>query len=155
VNILHIRIDDRLIHGQVLVGWGTKYLYEAYVICDGELAVSDWEKEIYLAAVPTEAKGMIITPEEFPGFLKENSFDRLMVLFRSPAELRKSIAAGYVPEEVIVGGMHDKTGRKRIYDYLYLSDEDIRIFREMMSLGVHFICRDLPDHPSHELSSVL
>jgi PTS system mannose-specific IIB component len=155
MEIFHVRIDDRLIHGQVLVGWGMKYQYQAFVVCDEELAASDWEKEIYLAAVPSDTEGMIITPEELTDFLADNKYERLILLFRSPGELKKAVDAGFTPREVIVGGIHDKEGRKRIYDYLFLSEDDIAIFRELMKKGVRFIARDLPDHPAHDLKNML
>ena len=48
------RIDDRLIHGQVVVGWGQPLNARFLVLVDDLVASSDWEKELYRMAVPPE-----------------------------------------------------------------------------------------------------
>ena len=48
------RIDDRLIHGQVVVGWGQPLDVRFIVLVDDLVAASDWEKELYRMGVPPE-----------------------------------------------------------------------------------------------------
>ena len=48
------RIDDRLIHGQVVVGWGQPLDLGFIVLVDDEVAASDWEQELYRMGVPPE-----------------------------------------------------------------------------------------------------
>jgi len=48
------RIDDRLIHGQVVVGWGQPLNIRFLVLVDDLVASSDWEKDLYRMAVPPE-----------------------------------------------------------------------------------------------------
>ena len=49
-----MRIDDRLIHGQVVVGWGQPLDIDFIVLVDDEVASSDWEQELYRMGVPPE-----------------------------------------------------------------------------------------------------
>ncbi|NIV57363.1 MAG: PTS transporter subunit IIB, partial [Actinobacteria bacterium] len=44
--VLH-RVDERLIHGQVVIGWGHQLRPDRYVVVDDELAASDWEQDLY------------------------------------------------------------------------------------------------------------
>ena len=46
------RVDDRLIHGQVVVGWGQPLDVGFIVLVDDEVATSDWEQELYRLGVP-------------------------------------------------------------------------------------------------------
>ena len=48
------RIDDRLIHGQVVVGWGQPLELRYIVLVDDEVADSEWEQELYRMGVPPE-----------------------------------------------------------------------------------------------------
>jgi PTS system mannose-specific IIB component/fructoselysine and glucoselysine-specific PTS system IIB component len=48
------RIDDRLIHGQVVVGWGQPLDLKFIVLVDDTVASSDWEQELYRMGVPPE-----------------------------------------------------------------------------------------------------
>jgi mannose/fructose/N-acetylgalactosamine-specific phosphotransferase system component IIB len=54
VTLVLNRIDDRLIHGQVVVGWGQPLDVRFIVLVDDAVAASDWEKELYRMGVPPE-----------------------------------------------------------------------------------------------------
>ena len=47
------RIDERLLHGQVIVGWGMRLHIDYYVIVDNEVAANAWESDLYSAGLPT------------------------------------------------------------------------------------------------------
>ena len=47
-----LRVDERLIHGQVVVGWGERYHVDRIVVVDDELRRSEWEQELYCLGVP-------------------------------------------------------------------------------------------------------
>ena len=48
------RIDDRLVHGQVVVGWGQPLNVNFVVLVDDAIASSDWEQELYRMGAPPE-----------------------------------------------------------------------------------------------------
>ena len=50
------RIDDRLIHGQVVVGWGQPLELRFLVLVDDEVAASEWEQELYRMGVPPDMR---------------------------------------------------------------------------------------------------
>ncbi|HXD48268.1 MAG TPA: PTS sugar transporter subunit IIB, partial [Gemmatimonadaceae bacterium] len=54
MTLVLYRIDDRLIHGQVVVGWGQPLDIGFIVLVDDTVAASDWEQELYRMAVPPE-----------------------------------------------------------------------------------------------------
>ena len=45
--IVLFRVDERLIHGQVVVGWGSKLRPDRFLVVDAALATSEWEQELY------------------------------------------------------------------------------------------------------------
>lgn len=153
--VKHTRIDDRLIHGQVLIGWGSRYDYDAYIICDQQLAKSDWEKEMYLAAVPGDKKGAVLTPLDLKKYLSEHPLENIILLLKSPETLEKLIKEGVPLKEVNIGGLHDKPDKKHFYDYVYLNEEDKKTIKRLISQGLHIYCQDLPEHPIHEICNML
>ena len=58
------RIDDRLIHGQVVVGWGQPMGLAFVVLVDDEVAASEWEQELYRMGVPPEMDAVFASVEE-------------------------------------------------------------------------------------------
>ena len=63
------RIDDRLVHGQVVIGWGRPLAVDLIVLVDAEVAASDWEQEIYQMAVPEGMDILFLDPAEAAGRL--------------------------------------------------------------------------------------
>jgi mannose/fructose/N-acetylgalactosamine-specific phosphotransferase system component IIB len=64
VSIELFRIDDRLIHGQVVVGWGQTLGIEFLVLVDDEVRASDWEQELYRMGVPPAVSVTFASVEE-------------------------------------------------------------------------------------------
>ena len=61
--IVLYRVDERLIHGQVVVGWGGHLRPGRYVVVDTVLAESEWEQDLYRLGVPDDIQLMFVTPE--------------------------------------------------------------------------------------------
>ena len=65
------RIDDRLIHGQVVVGWGQPLELGFLVLVDDEVAASEWEQELYRMGVPPEMSVQFYTVTDAAAHLPE------------------------------------------------------------------------------------
>ena len=52
MTLVLCRVDDRLIHGQVIVGWGQPLGIQRIVLADDDVARSEWEQDLYRMAVP-------------------------------------------------------------------------------------------------------
>src|SRR5690606_7517584 len=52
VGIVLYRVDERLIHGQVVIGWGSQLKPGRYLVVDDAVAGSDWEQELYVLSLP-------------------------------------------------------------------------------------------------------
>src|SRR4029079_7786037 len=75
VTLVLYRIDDRLIHGQVVVGWGQPLDIEFLVLVDDEVATSDWEQELYRMGVPPEMDVYFHTVADAPSHIEEYRAD--------------------------------------------------------------------------------
>ncbi len=151
------RIDDRLIHGQVIIGWCSQFPIKKLVVCDDEIPNSKWQKELLLMAAPPELSTFVFTPaelaEHIPEWEKEDN--TLMILMKSPEIIRKLVNLGVSIQRVNVGGIHFKEGRKEYLPYLYLSDEEAEAFRSLMWQGIEFYCQDLPNSTTYDLKKLL
>ena len=157
MSIQLFRIDDRLIHGQVVLGWA-KYLESKHVIlCDDEVAANDWESELYLACVPNEIDARIMNIEETSQLLNNgiSEPEKTIVLVKSPEVLLRVVNAGYSPEKVNIGGMHFCEDRKKYLPYLFLSDKDIRDLQICEQKGISIYCQDVPNARIYSLADIL
>lgn len=154
--LLH-RVDERLIHGQVVLGWGSELRPERFLVVDDELAGSAWEQELYtLGAGDIEA--VFATVDEARERLAEWRDDptRSILLTRDiPAMLRVARGGLLSGERVNLGGIHHGPGREEVLTYLHLTAEDRAALRSLADEGVEVSARDLPDAHRVSLDTLL
>jgi len=146
MDIQLIRIDDRLIHGQVVIGWAGHLKTKQIILCEDSVAQNEWEKELYLSIVPENIKAKIMTIDELAEYLKDSHLDleKTIILVNSPRVIEKLIQLGASINKVNVGGIHFKDGRKKLLNYLYLNEDEIDSFKRCIDKGVEFDCQDIP-----------
>lgn len=143
------RIDERLLHGQVVVGWGERLGVDYYVVVDGELAESTWEQELYLGSVPPGVEVVYLdpdAPEEELSRARERSGVGCL-LTRGTAAMRRLAERGFLREVAVnVGGLHAGGERDvRVTDYVHLSAEERDDLRVVARHAGDVEARDLPD----------
>ena len=145
--IVLFRVDERLIHGQVTVGWGGPLHADRIVVVDDDLAASPWEQELYCLGVPPEMEARFLAVDqarrELPAWRAEGR--RVIVLVRDVATARALAEGGALRgEELNLGGIHHAEGRERVLPYLHLTADERSTLRGMAAEGVEVSARDLP-----------
>lgn len=146
MSLQMIRIDDRLIHGQVVVGWCSKMHPDRLLLCDDEVAASNWEREIYEEAA-YDYQVTICSTDEAVTLLTNGEFEQenVFLIVSSPKTLVRLLDLGLKFEKAVVGGMHHEPGKRKILDFVYVGDEDVESFRFLAEHNVVLECRDLPN----------
>jgi PTS system mannose-specific IIB component/fructoselysine and glucoselysine-specific PTS system IIB component len=155
--IVLLRVDERLIHGQVVIGWGHHLRPDRYIVVDDDLAESAWEQEFYVLGAG-EAEVVFATVKSARGSLSEwrDDSQRSILLTRDVRSMRGLCRDGALTgEEVDLGGLHHGPGRDEVLPYLHLAPEDRDDLRAMADEGVQVIARDLPDAPRVRLANLL
>jgi mannose/fructose/N-acetylgalactosamine-specific phosphotransferase system component IIB len=147
MSVVLFRIDERLIHGQVVVGWGGELHPDHIVVIDDALAASAWEQELYCLGLPPEVTAEFVGLDTARAMLDEwqSGSRRVVVLVRDAATMLRLASGGRMQgTEVNVGGIHHAPGRREVLPYLYLSPEESASLRELEDEGVDVSARDLP-----------
>ncbi|HVG43837.1 MAG TPA: PTS sugar transporter subunit IIB [Longimicrobium sp.] len=145
--IVLFRVDERLIHGQVVVGWGGPLHADRMVVVDDELAASPWEQELYCLGVPPEIEARFLPVDQARGELAGWKQDprRTIVLVRDVATARRLAEGGALAgEEVNLGGIHHAEGRAQVLPYLHLRPAERAALHEIAATGATVAARDLP-----------
>lgn len=156
--IVLLRVDERLIHGQVVVGWGNHLHPDRIVVVDDELAGSAWEQELYGLGLPPTLETAFVTVGDAQDALSGWRSDRArtFVLTRDIATMRRLADAGTLRgDEVNIGGIHYAPGRTAVLPYLHLSDAERDELRLLDDTGVHIEARDLPGSRRVDLPHLL
>ena len=156
VAILLARVDDRLIHGQVVHGWGRPLGATFFAIISNELSADPLRAELYLCAVPPDARGVVISEAEAldPAFLRDSASERTIVLFVDLATPVRLAERGFPLETLNIGGLHHAPGKHEVLPYVFLDAADRDRLRALAARGVRVAARDLPGNPEHSLDEL-
>jgi mannose/fructose/N-acetylgalactosamine-specific phosphotransferase system component IIB len=152
------RIDDRLIHGQVVVGWGQPLDLQRIILVDDEVAESDWEQELYRMGVPPELEILFLHVDRAAtelGALQRDS-RRAIVLVGSVATMAALIAqTDAIVPSVNIGGVHHAAGRTQRMRFVFLTAEEESLLRGIAARGVVVTAQDVPAARPIPLDDVL
>lgn len=145
MTLLLYRIDDRLIHGQVVVGWGQPLDLRFIVLVDDAVAASDWEQELYRMGVPPEMDIYFHTAADAVKVLSRYQTDpRPGLLLTGDIPTMQKLVAGAGVTAVNIGGIHSKPGRAQRMRYVFLTPDEEGELRDLARLGAKVTAQDVP-----------
>jgi D-glucosaminate PTS system EIIB component len=147
MSIVLYRIDDRLIHGQVVIGWGRPLGIDLIILVDDQVAASAWEQELYRMAVSPEIEVRFVTVADATAQMADwqSNGKRGLVLtgdLETMAALRT--ASPDLVQRINLGGIHHRPGRRERLSFLYLTDQELRALQTLEAAGAVITAQDLP-----------
>jgi len=158
VRFCLVRIDDRLLHGQVVVNWVRTLRPRRIAIVDDEIATDGTTVSVLEAACPADLTLWVGTVGEAATALVEQSPvppADTMILLRSPAQARALYEAGVCYETLNLGCLGARAGRRRVHRQVSLSPDEMEALQYLASVGVVVSIQALPSHRAIGLATVL
>lgn len=151
-NIMLTRIDNRLVHGQIVGVWAGAVGANLLLIVDDEVANSDMEKSIMkLAADSLGLDSRFFTIDKTIEVIeKASSSQKILLICKTPHTVRKLIEGGVGINVVNVGNMHPSEGKRRISDKVYVDDQDMEDLNYIKSKVREIYIQDVPDTPKEK-----
>ena len=145
MSIALYRLDDRLIHGQVVVGWGQPLSCTFIVLVDDEVRESDWEQDLYRMGVPDSMQVIFASVAEATGRLAEWESDaRVGILLVGDIDTAAELARRAGLRRLNVGGIHHRPGRTERLRYVYLTPDEAAKLKALAAAGVDVQAQDVP-----------
>jgi PTS system mannose-specific IIB component/fructoselysine and glucoselysine-specific PTS system IIB component len=140
------RIDDRLIHGQVVVGWGQPLDLRFIVLVDDEVAGSDWEQELYRMGVPSDMDVYFDAVDAAAANLPRYQDDeRHGILLTGDIDtMARLVDASESIQRVNLGGIHHRPGRTQRLRYVFLAPDEEAQLRALEDKGIEVTAQDVP-----------
>lgn len=156
-NLKLVRIDFRLIHGQVVNKWIKTTLSNKIIVIDDTLAANDFMKSVYTMAAPPGVDVEIYAEDEAVEKWKENQFGEgnVLVLFKSVQAAHKCYLNGFDFNELQIGGLGAAPGRKIVFGPITLDQKDGDQLKEIADKGARVYFHQVPEDGYAELSKVL
>lgn len=154
MNISLLRIDDRLIHGQVATSWTKAVKCEAIFAISDEVAEDALRRELLLQIAPAHLKAYVIPVEKAikvyhnPKYAGKN----ILWLVTKPADVVRLVEGGVKIDKVNVGGMTYKDGNKQLSDAVTVGKADVEAFKKLLDLGIDLSMQKVASNPRVELT---
>ncbi len=141
-----VRIDDRLIHGQIVQGWLKTIDVDTILIVSDEVANDEMQKILLSMAVPSSVKLVIKNIKDATYEITNEVYDndKLMILFSNPQDIVRMIDNGVKFQSVNIGGMHYAHGKKQLLTNLSVDKNDVVAFLKLIENGIELETRALP-----------
>lgn len=155
--IIGVRIDGRLIHGQVANLWVTKLSITRILVVDDEVAMNTVEKSGLKLATPAGVKLSVLPIEKAAENILAGKYDsqRLLIVAKKPDRLLKLVERGVLIKEVNVGNMSQTNETRSITKSINVVEKDIEDFKQLNVRGVHLTAQMVPSDKSEDFMSLL
>jgi len=152
-----VRIDDRLIHGQVIAVWCKHQQFTRIAIVDDGVAADPFMQEVLRLAAPPDLQVDVFSIQEGIKALNQHTPDRgtTMVLLKSPQAAKRLYDGGLKYSALNIGGIGNAPGRKNIFKNISASEEEIAILKYLMDRGVEITLLTVPGEKSRAFSDLV
>ena len=152
--IIFARVDDRLIHGQIVQAWLPELNVDEVLIPCAKHRVASLHKNLLRLSLPYAYDLTILDSHQCVQYAR-NSKKRIFALVGSLQELADLIQDGLQIKSVNIGGMHLKENAQKLAENVFLDEDDKRWLKVINGLGIRVETRAVPNAQSISLSEVL
>jgi PTS system mannose-specific IIB component/fructoselysine and glucoselysine-specific PTS system IIB component len=150
--LLH-RVDDRLIHGQVVLAWGEALHPRRIWVADDSCAANEWERELLVSSAPDLDVRVVTVEEAARGHAEEaEAVGGAFLLLRDLATAARLVEAGALLRSLNIGGLHYAPGKDKINEYVYMDDSDRNAARMLLAHDVALEVQDVPSTRAQPLA---
>ena len=145
----YVRIDDRLIHGQIVTAWCGYWKIGEIVAIDDKLASNPTLQSIMLMGIPAQYKAHVVTMEEAKRLFAEGSDKNRLFVTRFPADLQNLREELKACDTVVIGNAAKRPDTKYNLtkgggSVFFASVDDVKLFDEIAADGVNLIYQTVP-----------
>lgn len=150
------RIDDRLIHGQVITTWVKNYDIEQVLVINDKVAGDKVQQSVLTMSAPPGLKVLVFGVQQFIEILKKTPIKkRTMLLFTNSIDVNALVEGGLSLEKVNVGGMRMQDGRHQLSRAVSVTSEEEQAFKKLIAKNIPVEVQMVPKDPIVDLQSLL
>ena len=149
MNINVFRIDDRLIHGQIITKWIKDANAKMIMVVDDKAAGDKTQQMILKFAVPAGLKLEILSKEAAVKRVAEDTTNtNVLMLVRNPKEANALVEMGLKVDRIIIGNISNsksEVGRTKLLDYIYVEPADVEAIKSLNDKGILLEVKAVPE----------
>lgn len=150
------RVDNRLVHGQVLEAWVPRLGVERILVIDADLAADAFQRCVIEGLGLGGVGVRLCTPEEGAALLAgEMSPYRTLLLFAGVSQALGAMRRGVRFERLNLGNLHPRAGSTEVTMSVYLTAADLEGLAELVAAGIEVEAKAVPSDRSPDMAELL
>jgi mannose/fructose/N-acetylgalactosamine-specific phosphotransferase system component IIB len=157
MKLAMVRVDERLIHGQVTMGWTRSLGANVILVANDDVANDPMQKNLMMLAAPpsttVEVLGLDATVEKLSS--KSWPDGTILLLVRNPVDLLYLVGKGLSLDQVNVGGVRQESASIKLTKEVSATEEELEAWKRLDERGIRIEVQWLPGQSSKSLNEVL
>ena len=155
LNLVLVRIDNRLIHGQVATQWCGSIGANLILVANDEVASNTLRQGLMDMAAPSYAQTRYWTIDKtIKTIHKASDKQKVFIVCETPQDVLKLVEGGVPIKKVNIGNMHMSEGKRQVVGSVAVDDDDVAAFKRMQELGVELEIRRVPTEGTEDLNKL-
>lgn len=154
---LVIRVDDRLVHGQILYGWLQGWPADEVWLANDRIANDPVERDLYLDLLAgVNPSGILLIDDAIARFSGKKEVDgRILLVLESCTDLARVLKGGVCPTEAHLGNLARHEGHTVLSSNVAVGPQDREALEQILDSGCNVTIRDLPSSSAQPLKKAL
>jgi mannose/fructose/N-acetylgalactosamine-specific phosphotransferase system component IIB len=157
MKALIVRIDDRLIHGQVVVGWTRSAGVTCILVVDDKTAGDKIQISLMKMATPAGLSAEFLTIADAAEKIAAGAYnnENVMILVKGPESIIDLLDNGVEIASLNIGNLRSAPGKIKLLSHVYATPEEIKDWKELARRNVKMTGQILPDQAKTDFNQVL
>ena len=156
MEISVFRIDDRLIHGQIITAWIAYADAKNIIVADDKAAVDEFQQSLLKMATPDSINLKILSVDDAISYIQSGQGEgKALLLMRGPVQALKFVEAGIRKDQINVGNMNMKKGKTKVLGNLWVFPEDVEAIKNIYAHDVKLEVPAVPNERSQDVMELL
>lgn len=146
MSIEIIRVDDRLIHGQVAIGWTRSRGINTILAIDDATAKDRMQCQLMKMATPPGVTPYFLTVDDAAEKILNNTYKnkKVMILVKGPVELAALLEKGIEMIEVNIGNQRSGENKIQLATQMFATKEELELWKQFSNKGIKLYAQGVP-----------
>ena len=157
IKIAAVRIDTRLLHGQVATAWTKQIAPDRIIVVSDGVAHDQLRKTMIEQAAPPGVPANVVPIKKMIEVSKDPRFGatKVFLLFENPQDLLKAIEGGVDIKKANIGSMAHSVGKVVVTNAIAMGEDDVKTIEAIRAKGVELEARKVPADASEDIDAML
>lgn len=150
--VVHVRMDNRLIHGQILVSWNAEFKIHHIIVTNDKVAADPLQVTLLKAVAPIGATVSVLSIKDCVAYCNGPQADNenIFIIAKFPEDGLALVEEGLNMPVLNLGNQAYVRGSKKLSNTVYLTESGVKALKKLHEMGIRITCRMMPPDPANE-----